>query len=879
MTRKTSQASRSPSVTSGALDIECAPRWLLLVGQASCLVAVLAAPWFFGCVRYREQVWLYGLMSASFVIACVVVGVRTLKTPGSGSLRIPWLALPMFAVIALGAIQLMPIEQALTGSRVTQSTELSEFDLGDSIRSDRLSFYPLATKREIVRYSFGIAAFLIGYTVFRRPGSQRGLWGLLLINGLALVIFGLIQQATWDGKLFRFVTLRQGGHPFASFVNRNNFVAYLHIAMACGVGLFVWSLERTPARASHGVLSAVMARISSIDALQIVLSLGLVVLAVGAVASESRGGAVAGGAGFLLTVVFTAFRRRSVWPFVISGVVLAIGAGVVVAMEVDTALRDRFSQLEVTEEAVNDRLRVRHWKDAVGVVKQLPALGSGLGTHRYAHLPFLTEAGRPWAVNADNQYVELAVEGGATGLLVLIVALVLAARLVWAGRDCSIESAGTATAVLFLVVAQAVHAVFDFGVIMPATLSACGLLLGAACASIGARTGGRAVSLWAGRAGLGTITVALCTICVSGLITTATARDAKDILARAATPTEISDGELDELITQVAALPDAETHLKAAELLVERVERVSADRVKADAPTMDADQIRTLASLRQLSIAVQQLTRSGYREQVQATLASDEVQEDLRNAYDQVRMALQACPILPRCEALAGRLASAMGDETTANKHYRRAVLLNPYNSATTRRAGMNMYAGGSNRDLSVAMLRQSLSTKDGRSSEKTVRLLNHHFGLSGVIDQVVPGTCVGAIRLSESLRRTGFTQYREPVLRLGLVRKSNAQDPSALIAKAEIHRLLGEEHLAVEKLREAVSTFPKYAEVHYQLARALMQNEQTSDALLEARAAVGLDPENEVYRNFLQELTEVAYGKRAGLGTGFAYSLKSTLT
>ena len=467
------------SKRTGAFDIETAPRSIVLLGRVVALVGCLVAPWMFGCFRFREAKWLYVCLSLALLLAAIAVLIRCIRSPLSGSLRVPLLLVPMFAWVALGAIQLLPVPQTLTDSTVQQVPALRDIDFGDGIKSRTMSFHPTATGLEIGRYSYAIAAFLIGYTLFRTPGSQRWLWGAMLLNGVALVAFGIIQKSTWNGKLFWSVPLRFGGDPFSSFVNRNNAVAFLHLAGASGVGLMVWALERKPIRATRGLFQAFVARLAAIDAMQVLLLLGLALLGGGAVASTSRGGTLSFAVAAFVVLVFLAGARKAVWPLVLAIIAVAVSAGVVYSLQMDEELRARISKLD--PEKIETRYRVLHAKDALQLVERLPWTGSGLGTHGYSTRPFVSDLGRRWAVHADNQYVEVAVEAGVTGLLIVLILLAVIARLFWVGRSGFPEVSGTAAALLFLLCSHAVHAMFDYGIILPATLCGAALLTGTGC--------------------------------------------------------------------------------------------------------------------------------------------------------------------------------------------------------------------------------------------------------------------------------------------------------------------------------------------------------------------------------------------------------------
>ena len=831
----------------------------MLVGRAITLVAITAAPWAFGCYRFQEQVWLYSALLVAAVVAALVVLIRVVRTPDSSSLRVPLLAIPMFAVIGIGAVQLLPIPQQLTGDRVLQSEELAQWDLGEPITSTHLSFYPHFTTLEVARYTFGTVAFFLGYTLFRTPSSQRLLWTFLMANGLALVVFGLIQRFTWNKKLFWTIDLTNGGDPFASFVNRNNAIAFLYIGGAATIGLLVWAFDRKPVRATENVLEGLLARVAAIDAMQVGLLAGIGLLVGGVVASTSRGGALSFAAASLLTLLFLAFRRRSAWPVLLAGLAVATTVGVVFTLEADKELRQRIAKVDT--ENLGDRSRIRHAKDALQVTQALPVLGAGLGTHRYAYLPFVSEFGRLWAVNADNQYVEIAVEAGLVGLGVVFVFLLLGSWLIWVGRMSNIESAGTAVALLFLLSSQSIHALFDFGIIMPATLTAAGLLVGSAVASIAARTGGRGSSVWAGRLALPSMMIALCVISVVGVTRCRAAADVDIALGRTSSASDLSDPALDAAINDLAKLPGAEAARRHARLLVHRYERQAREKLKRISPDYTDQQLDTGASLEGLYVTVLRFRRSGQSQDVVETLQSSEVQENLVPALHSLRRSFNQCPIIPRVFANAGRLASVLEPDGHQGL-YHRAVLLQPHDDKVVGKAGSDLLEVPGDRPIGKSFLRQGLSTTRWRISRDVLSGLESRYGLDGLVEDICPRSGTGAIRLAQSLQRVKTSPtYRDRVLAEGLKAEAGETGLESMLSRGEIQKLLRQPEESLKTFTEAVSEHPGSAEAHFQLAQALLQAGQLDAALFEARVATGLDPDEPGYLRLLNDLTSQARG------------------
>ena len=115
----------------------------------------------------------------------------------------PSAALPLAAFVLLGAIQSI----ALTGS---------------DGRISSLSMDVEATRGAAAVIFFLFASFLIAANFFATRERLMRLANFLIVFGLVLAVFALIQHFTWEGRLFWFrpAPLAGTGGPF---VNRNHF--------------------------------------------------------------------------------------------------------------------------------------------------------------------------------------------------------------------------------------------------------------------------------------------------------------------------------------------------------------------------------------------------------------------------------------------------------------------------------------------------------------------------------------------------------------------------------------------------------------------------------------------------------------------------------
>lgn len=78
----------------------------------------------------------------------------------------------------------------------------------------------------------------------------------------------------------------------------------------------------------------------------------------------------------------------------------------------------RFSHISKSMEAEGSRTHI--WKDTYNLMKDFPALGTGLGTYEYAFPKYKTIKAQKLYDHAHNDYLELISDTGFTGFIIVI---------------------------------------------------------------------------------------------------------------------------------------------------------------------------------------------------------------------------------------------------------------------------------------------------------------------------------------------------------------------------------------------------------------------------------------------------------------------------
>ncbi|MFG0333297.1 MAG: O-antigen ligase family protein [Maioricimonas sp. JB049] len=444
------------------------------LARALLLLTIAVAPGLLGAVPVRFQLWLSAGVLLSLGVCVVGAGLAAASSTGRsdiGRAAAP-VPSPLFALCGLcflGALQLVPLASVAAlppdaGVGTVWAGTLESSDAAASpVATRAASVFPAETRFQIARLAVVICAFYLGSQLFAGRGERQMLYLTLAVSGAALALFGIIQQVSWNGELFWSIPLRHGGQPFASFVNRNNAAGYLNVSLAgCLGGVMLAASPDARSRPRNLALFG---------------GLGLLVLA-GVVASLSRAGLVAAGVAML---VVTPCLYRRLGRAVVGGAAVAF-AGIAVAFSLLQVLPDvmqRTGSLLDWRAALG--LRLSHWSDMMTAIIDRPLLGSGLGTYRYISRPYVDGVMPGWFVNADNQYLEIAVESGLPGLLLVVVFLLLmvgSLRKLWRdpqfARNHDLAVAGT-----FLLVSVGLQQFTDFGITLLSTALAAAVLGGA----------------------------------------------------------------------------------------------------------------------------------------------------------------------------------------------------------------------------------------------------------------------------------------------------------------------------------------------------------------------------------------------------------------
>jgi O-antigen ligase len=442
-------------------------------------IAVLA-PWPFGAVEPRALLAVAALALATAALA-LVAGVRR----GAALPAVPlW---PLAGFLALALLQLVPLPDALhalvaPGSQAVWRPSVPEASAVLGPGSHPVSVDPDTTLRAVaLTGGLALLAVLAAPALSRPRAAVRAL-AFLAAGGSALSAYAIFARARFGALLYGTFPVPTVS-PFGPFVSKNHFAGWIAMATLLVSGLALGMADRARGRGGDwtadpragGVVLAVVAALA---------------MALGGLASLSRGGTIALVAGFSCFVGLALVRRRPApggarfgraGPW--SSLVLAGVLGAILVALVPPEAHERIRSLSGAS------FRLDTWRDSLRLAASSPVLGCGLGAFHDAYPRFKQGHEIVRVEHAENDYVETLAETGVAGLGLALLGLVLllaaAAKGIAGAPDRAVRGIGMGA--VAALVALAVHSAVDFNLRIPSNAALAALAAAATAAAAGVR--------------------------------------------------------------------------------------------------------------------------------------------------------------------------------------------------------------------------------------------------------------------------------------------------------------------------------------------------------------------------------------------------------
>jgi O-antigen ligase len=255
-----------------------------------------------------------------------------------------------------------------------------------------LTVSPFYTRTELELLVVYIVVLFLVTQAFRSVPDWRVLVWFLMSFGFAVAIFGILQQFTFNGKVYWFREMPPGAVPFGPYANRNHFAAFAE--MVIPVALVPLLMGRV--RRERWVIVTLFA----------LLPIGALFLC------ASRGGIISFGAELVMIVLILALRRTKTKHLVAGSLVLLAAFAFVSWLGVRKTL-DRFASMQTLEVTPGKRTSMR--SDTWAIFLDHRAFGAGLGTLQIVFPAYETLYDGKLVNHTHNDYVEALAETGLAG--------------------------------------------------------------------------------------------------------------------------------------------------------------------------------------------------------------------------------------------------------------------------------------------------------------------------------------------------------------------------------------------------------------------------------------------------------------------------------
>ena len=375
--------------------------------------AILLIGW--GALAFgAEYPWAYAPLLA-FAATIGVLGLAG-HAPGAGRFR--GVALSLGLVAVAGGLQVVPLPSPVVS---TVSPARSDRDYG-ALYAAALPASPPAVERPARTLSIEPSRTVIGLALLAAMsvfflGAARALPAAhpsrvvrgLIVLGVIVALAGIVQEASGGRMVYGVWGPRKAWLPSAPFVNPNHGAGWLLMTFSVALGHLGGLLTQAVRYAPRGWRRRAV-WLDSREASEIMLvgfAVLVMALSIFVAGSVSGMGCLAAAAA---AFAWQAARRPAGWwsaavPVAVASVVVGAAAWAgpgAVGDELATTLGSAFEPGG----------RVGLWRDTARIVGDFPLAGTGLNTYGIAMLAYQTHGLEMRAVEAHNDYLQLAAEGG-----------------------------------------------------------------------------------------------------------------------------------------------------------------------------------------------------------------------------------------------------------------------------------------------------------------------------------------------------------------------------------------------------------------------------------------------------------------------------------
>ena len=452
--------------------------------RAGLLLIVVLAPLPFGAV----EPWATSALELGVAGMALLFLYRLFLFPAAARVEFSPVLLPAVGFLVLMGLQIVPLPDRVIGAVSPNTRELYREALpGDAAPTAGPSAAVMSAGEErawrpLSQSSFATRTYLlkgVAFTLFlflflnsfREARQVRLVLYAFVAAGTFQAFYGVLEYLSGHQHIFLYQKKYYTDAATGTFINRNHYAAFLEMALLVALGLFLSRL-REP-HAGETWRERMLALTDRRASLNLALLLCTGILAIGLMLSYSRAGIILGMAA---AAAFCLFQLRRGWSLQKTVLVGVLSAAVLIpAYGVGYwTLTGRYSLL--TTELTMPGGRVAVWRKTLGIVRDFPLTGTGVGTFQFVFPRYREATTTAFYDYAHNDYLQVLSEAGLAGGVLLALGIVLLAA-AW-GRRAAPMGPVLRSACGFGLIAVGLHEMVDFSLQIPANLLAVTLLAG-----------------------------------------------------------------------------------------------------------------------------------------------------------------------------------------------------------------------------------------------------------------------------------------------------------------------------------------------------------------------------------------------------------------
>jgi O-antigen ligase len=264
---------------------------------------------------------------------------------------------------------------------------------------------------------------------YNYPFAQKIINSIILI-GFFISVFSIVQTFSYNGKIYWIG--KTAIRPRGPYVNYDHYAGYMELCIPLALASFIGSIATSSFFYIKGLRKKVL-WFSSPEANRTLLYLFFsVIMTASLFLSTSRGGImsfVISVAVFFFTIIIKTRRKRRnrmIYSFILVTLIVIL----MLIWIGPQSFLERFRIFRLTnimEGPIVNSLRTWMWKDTMGIIRDFPFWGTGLGTFCHIFPKYRTFKLTPtWGFlrYAHNDYLQLISEMGIFGLIFIIAFII-----------------------------------------------------------------------------------------------------------------------------------------------------------------------------------------------------------------------------------------------------------------------------------------------------------------------------------------------------------------------------------------------------------------------------------------------------------------------